>query len=323
MGRYRRSATDTAATGVHPDEVLRTQRQMLDPLPVRRRHVSIRGGHRVHVLEVGEGPPALFLHGSNTSSLSFAPILGRLEGVHAIAVDRPGLGLSDAASVPRARYREAAVEFVDDVLDAVGTDVTALVGQSTGGVWALWHAMARPERVNSIVLLGSVPLLPGTGCPAPLRVMATPVLGPTLARVVKPTPRSLVRLLSSVGEGDTIVEHPDLINALVAAGNDPVARSADLAELRAAIQPFGFRRSMRFGPADLQAMRTRTLLIWGDHDPLGSVDAAQAAARLIPNAQLEVLSAGHVPQFGHPDRVAALVSRFLSSAPDDGPGHRT
>lgn len=109
---------------------------------------------------------------------------------------------------------------------------------------------------------------------------------PILAPIVRDTHR----------EGDTIVEHPDLINALVAAGNDPVARSADLAELRAAIQPFGFRRSMRFGPADLQAMRTRTLLIWGDHDPLGSVDAAQAAARLIPNARLVTQEIGQSPR---------------------------
>lgn len=295
---------------------------MLDPLAVRRSHVETRGGHRVHVLEAGEGPPALFLHGTNTSSVSFVPLLGQLQGLHAVAVDRPGRGLSDTAVVPRARYRQAAIEFVDDVLDALGIDTLALVGQSTGGTWTLWYAMARPERVSSVVLVGSVPLLPGTRCPAPLRVMATPVLGATLARLVKPTPRSLVRLLSSVGEGDTIVRYPDLIDALVAAGNDPVARTADLAELRAAIHPFGFRRSMRFSTRELQAMATPTLLIWGDRDPIGSVDVARAAAQLIPNAQLEVLPAGHVPQLGHPNRVAALVSGFLGSPDDDRPRHR-
>jgi len=173
--------------------------------------------------------------------------------------------------------------------------------------------MARPERIRSLVPVGSVPLLPGTRCPAPLRLMAIPGLGALLARLAKPTPRSLVRLLSSVGEGETIVRHPELIDALVAGGNDPVAVAADLAELRAVIQPFGFRRSMRLRPADLQALSVPTLLIWGDHDPIGSVGVARLAARLIPSAGLEVLPAGHVPQLGHPGRVATLVSDFVRS----------
>jgi pimeloyl-ACP methyl ester carboxylesterase len=314
MATRRQSRTRQLGIGVHTDEILKTHNQMLDPLPVRRRFVETRGGYRVHVVQAGEGPPAVFLHGANTSSLSFMSLLGLLDGVHGAAVDRPGRGLSDPNPVPRARFREAAIEFVDDVLDALEIDTGSLVGQSGGGVWTLWYAMARPERVRSIVLLGSVPLLPGTRCPAPLRVMATPGLGALLARVVRPTPRSLVRLLSSVGEGDTIGRYPDLINALVAGGSDPVASAADLAELRAAIQPFGFRRSMLLGAEELQAISAPTLFIWGDHDPVGSVEVARAAAQLIPNARLEVLPAGHVPQLGHPQRVAALLSNFLGPA---------
>jgi pimeloyl-ACP methyl ester carboxylesterase len=143
--------------------------------------------------------------------------------------------------------------------------------------------------------------------------MATPGLGDLLARVARPTPRSVVRLLSSVGVGDTIVRYPDLLDALVAAGRDPVARSADMAELRALIQPFGFRRAMRFSTEELRAISAPTLLVWGDRDPVGSADVGSAAARLMPNAQLETLAAGHVPQLGHPERVATMVSELLSS----------
>jgi pimeloyl-ACP methyl ester carboxylesterase len=314
MGRQQQSRVGPAQIAAHPDDVIRTYNEMLGPFPGRHRHVHTRREQRVHIVEAGEGPPALFLHGTNTSSLSFVTLLGDLEEVRAIAVDRPGRGLSDPApSVARSRLRGAAVEFIDDVLTALTLDAVTLVGQSGGGIWALWYAMARPERVRSLVLLGSVPLLPGTRCPAPLRLMATPGLGALLARLAKPTRRSLVRLLSSVGEAETIVRYPELIDALVVGGNDPVAVAADLAELRAVIQPLGFRRSMRLQPADLQAMRVPTLLIWGDHDPVGSVDVAQVAARLIPNARLEVLPAGHVPQLGHPERVAALVSGFVRS----------
>ena len=95
-----------------------------------------------------------------------------------------------------------------------------------GGTWGLWYALARPDRVRGLALLGSAPLLPGTRVPAPLRVAASPVIGDVLARVPKPTPRMVVRLLSSMGEGETIVRYPDLIES-VAGGRSRPARRGD------------------------------------------------------------------------------------------------
>ena len=268
----------------------------------------------VHVIEAGEGVPVLFLHGSNTSSLSLMPLFEQLEGVRAIAVDRPGFGLSEPVRVLRERFRDAAVEFLDELLDELELERPALAGNSMGGTWALWYALARPERVGRLVLLGSAPLLPGTRVPLPLRVMASPVLGDLLARVVKPNARMVVQLMSSMGEQDTIVRYPDLIDSLVAAARDPIASAVNLAELRAAISAFGFRRSLRVHPDELRRLTMPTLLIWGDHDPVAAVEAAQTAAALVPDAQLEVLPAGHVPYLGHPERVSELLSRFVCSA---------
>jgi pimeloyl-ACP methyl ester carboxylesterase len=282
----------------------------------RSRHIRVRSGRRVHVIEAGQGPPVLFLHGSSTSSLSVLPLLEHLQGVRVIAVDRPGFGLSDPVYVSRKRFRDAAVQFLDEVLDELGLETAVLAGGSAGGTWALWYALARPQRVRRLVLLTAAPLLPGTRCPAPLRVMAAPVVGDLLARVVKPSPKMVVRMMSSMGEKDTIVRYPDLIEALVAAGNDPIASTANLAELRAATSPFGFRRSLRVHPDELQRLTVPTLLIWGDHDPVGAVKVAQATARLIPKVQLEVLPAGHVPFLGNPERVSQLLSRFVRSASD-------
>ena len=109
------------------------------------------------------------------------------------------------------------------------------------------------------------------------------------------TQPAIVRPLAVLDRrSDTIVRYPHLIDALVAGANDPIARTADVAELRALIHPFGFRRSMRFKTEELQAMHTPTLLIWGDRDPVGSVHVARRPARLLPNSQLQVLPAGHV-----------------------------
>jgi pimeloyl-ACP methyl ester carboxylesterase len=275
------------------------------------RYIELRSGGRVHVIEAGEGPPVLFLHGTNTSSLSLLPMLEHVEGVRWMAVDRPGFGRSDPARVPRERFREAAVEFVGEVVDELGLEAPALAGNSMGGTWALWYALAHPERVSGLVLLGSAPLLPGTQPPAPLRVMAAPLLGSLLARVAKPNPKMIVRLMRSMGEDETIVRYPELIEALVAGGRDPVATATNLAELRAVIAPLGFRRSARMQTDELRRMTAPALLIWGDHDPVGAVEAARAIAAAIPQARLELLPAGHVPYLGHPERVAELVSGFV------------
>jgi pimeloyl-ACP methyl ester carboxylesterase len=305
--------TATEAVQAVSAEVIAAHEQMLGASRALSRHLDVRSGRRVHILEAGAGPPVLVLHGSNTSSLSLLPLLERLEDVRAIAVDRPGFGLSEQVRAPRKRFRDGAVEFIDEVVDALELESLAVAGNSMGGTWGLWYALARPDRVRGLALLGSAPLLPGTRVPAPLRAAASPVLGDVLARVPKPTPRMVVRLLSSMGEGDTIVRYPDLIEAVAAAGRDPLAAATNLAELRACITPFGFRRSARLRPEELRRLTVPTLLIWGDHDPVGRVETARAIAELLPEAQLEILPGGHVPYFGDPLRAAALLSEFVRS----------
>jgi pimeloyl-ACP methyl ester carboxylesterase len=184
------------------------------------------------------------------------------------------------------------------------------------GPGVLWYALARPDRIRRLVLLGSAPLLPGTRVPAPLRATAAPVVGDLLARVVKPNAKMVVRLMSSMGEKDTIVRYPDLIESLVAAGKDPIALAVNLAELRAAISSFGFRRPVRVHPDELRRLTAPTLVIWGDHDPVGAVKVAQETARLVPEAQLEVLPAGHVLYLENPERASELLSRFVRLGSD-------
>jgi len=275
--------------------------------------IETRRSRRVHVIEAGEGAPVVFLHGSGTSSLSALSLLEHLAGVRIIALDRPGYGLSDPVDVPRERFREAAVEFVEETVDELGLESFAVAGGSMGGTWALWYALARPERVRRLALLGSAPLLPGTRAPAPLRAMAPPVVGDLLPRLVKPSAKMVVRMMASMGEGATIVRHPDLIEAIVAAGRDPIASAADLAELRAILTLLRFRRALRVQPGDLQHVTVPTLLIWGDHDPVGRVEVAQTVASLILHAQLDMVPAGHAVWLGDPKRISGLLCAFVLS----------
>ena len=299
-----------------PDAVLDVHRRMIGGSSARGRMIKGGGGRRVHVIEAGDGAPVVFLHGSGTSALSALSLVEHLQGIRIIALDRPGYGLSDPVEVPRERFRQAAIEFLNETVDELGLASFALAGGSMGGTWALWYALACPERVRGLALLGSAPLLPGTRPPTPLRVMAAPVVGDVLSRLVKPSAKMRVRMMSSLCERETIVRHPDLIDAIVAAGRDPIASATDLAELRAILTPLGFRRSLCVQPGELKNLTVPTLLIWGDHDPVGTVSVAQAVTSLIPDAQLDVVAAGHAVWLGDPKRITGLLCAFVRARSD-------
>jgi pimeloyl-ACP methyl ester carboxylesterase len=300
----------------HSAEIRQVYERLLAGAPVRSRHVEMDAGNRVHLLEQGAGPPVVLLHGTGNPAGFLLPLLQQLHGVRAIAPDLPGVGLSDPVDLPRARYRETAVAWLDGLLETLELRGATLVGHSGGGLWALWYALAHPDRVKRLVLLGP-PALPGTRCPLPIRLAVTPGLGKLLSRLAPPSPRAVLRLASVMGERATLAAHPDLVDLLVAEGRDPIADRAAKAELRALISPFalltpsGFRRRARLQPHELGRLAMPTLVIWGERDPLGGVPVAQALTRLIPDARLEVLPTGHGPWLGRPVETATAITDFL------------
>jgi len=305
---------NSAAASRHTPAIEEVYRRMLRDADAQGRFVRRSSGIRVHVVAAGDGPSVVHLHGTNTSSLSHLMLPGRAPGIRSYLVDRPGCGLSDPDPFRPGQFREYAVGFVGDVLDVLGLDTTILVGASGGGIWATWFALAHPRRVRGLVMLGSVPTLPGGQAPLPLRLAATPAVGDLMVRAVKPGRRTLLKMMASMGEAETILKHPDLLDSLVAGARDPVATQANLAELRALISLRGIRSSMRFSPEELRRLAVPTLMIWGDRDPVVPLVQARAVAAEMPHARLEVLPAGHVPQLGHPDRVAELLEEFAATA---------
>src|SRR5919106_2845503 len=94
---------------------------------VGHRFVEAVPGERVHVLEHGDGPPLVILHGTGPTSIQLLPLVSRITRSRVVAVDRPGFGLSDPHdwSGPR---RKASVEWLDVVLDALGLEAVSLLG---------------------------------------------------------------------------------------------------------------------------------------------------------------------------------------------------
>jgi 2-hydroxy-6-oxonona-2,4-dienedioate hydrolase len=301
----------------HPTEVRQAYDRLLTGGSVRSRFVKLDAGGRVHLLEKGSGPEVVLLHGSGDSAGFFLPLLNEFQQVRALALDRPGMGLSDPVDLPRDGYRESAVGWLDQILDVLELDTATLLGHSGGGMWALWYALAHPERVARLIVIGP-PALPNTRCPLPMRLAATPGLGALLSRLLPPSPKSVLQFAHyAAREGETLGRYPDLIDLMVAVRRDPIADRVTSAELRVFLSPFallsrsGFRGRSRVQPDELRRVAMPTLVIWGEHERLGSADVARAATELIPYARLEVPPTGHAPWLGQPAQTAAAVIDFV------------
>lgn len=110
---------------------------------------------RAHVLEAGAGEPVALIHGGDGEGVNCAPTMAYLQAhAHILAVDRPGLGLSDAFDYRGVNLRNHAVDFVMSLLDALELNSATLVGSSMGGFFALAATLAHQKRVNKLVLVG-------------------------------------------------------------------------------------------------------------------------------------------------------------------------
>jgi pimeloyl-ACP methyl ester carboxylesterase len=116
------------------------------------------------MLAEGSGPPVLLLHGSGpgTTAAAWSPLIAALAPHHrVIAPDLLGFGSSPKPE-PGRSLRSAWTAQVLDLVDSLGIDSFAVVGNSAGGAIALSLACARPGAVSRVVAVGSM------GHPMPL-----------------------------------------------------------------------------------------------------------------------------------------------------------
>jgi 4,5:9,10-diseco-3-hydroxy-5,9,17-trioxoandrosta-1(10),2-diene-4-oate hydrolase len=119
------------------------------------------GGLRTRYVEQGLGPAVLFLHGGSLGS-SADVFLRNLPafadaGFRAIAYDQPGFGLTEASDDHSVRFRR---DHVLSFMDAMGLKQAALVAHSQAGGMGVQLALAEPNRITHLSILGTGSLLP-------------------------------------------------------------------------------------------------------------------------------------------------------------------
>ncbi len=126
--------------------------------------VEQANGIRIHLVEAGEGPCVLLVHGFPESWYSWRHQLDALAeaGYRAVAIDVRGYGRSSAPPAIDAYRMTQHVADNVGVLDALGVTDAVVIGHDWGAPIAWTSALLRPDRIRAVVGL-SVPWAPPTG----------------------------------------------------------------------------------------------------------------------------------------------------------------
>lgn len=269
---------------------------------------------RVRVLEVGDGPPVLMLHGGGGFVSLWAPLLAQLNGRRLIAVDRPGHGLTDVFDYRGVDQHRHALDFLTSVMDALGLRHTPVIGNSMGGLWSLWLAIERPELVSGLALVGWPAFLVGTSAPLPMRLLAISGIGARMMAAEKPSRDQARNMFARMGHGDVLDKLPaELFDCFAAGEAMPGYIRAYQSLLNGSLRLRGTRPGQGLDHEQLQQVHQPVLLIVGRKDPFTSTKTARQSSGAFQHARVVHTDGGHLPWLDDAELCASELSGFLAA----------
>ena len=259
-------------------------------------------GIKTNYLDIGEGPPVFFIHGSGPGvsawanwRLNLAPIAAH--GLRCIALDMPGFGYTDSPDgllFSRDRWVDHFAAFVDSQT----SEKISIVGNSFGGAIALAYAVRFPDRLDRLVLMGAV------GLNFPI----TRELGQVWGYV--PTVDNMVELMKIFAFNPALVKR-DLAELRHSASLRP-----GVMEAYASMFPEPRQvalRELASDEAEVSRIVAPALVVHGQDDRVIPVNVSKRLFELLPNSELHIFrNCGHWTQIEKADRFNPIVGDFLS-----------
>jgi pimeloyl-ACP methyl ester carboxylesterase len=252
-------------------------------------------------IDIGEGPPAVLLHGQPGNAGDWGPVTTRLgERMRVIAPDRPGYGRTGGRA---AGFRDNAAALVA-LLDRLGIESAVVAGHSWATGVALAAAILFPERVRALVL--AAPVAPGIPPGAVDRALARPLVGAPAARLgfrLAGLGLAIPPLRRLAGAAVPALPPGQVATTAAQWRGDGVWRSFH-AEQRALIA------ELPSLTPDLGSVDKPTTILYGTRDRVSTPAHARWLARALPDAQLvSAEGAGHMLPQQRPELVAAAIAR--------------
>jgi pimeloyl-ACP methyl ester carboxylesterase len=262
------------------------------------------GDLNVNYLAAGSGPPLVLLHGMGGRAQSFERMIEILaEQFTVYAFDQRGAGSTERPPEPKISFEV----WRDDVLlflDALGLEKVALAGWSLGAETALHVALAAPQRVSHIVMLGAgagpgVPNADRTGFDARKKLIQSgasqeEIVARTFAFTIKSlsadTQKNKPHVIEKIRR-EHLANHPPSYLEMIHASEDRTPLEKRLAEIRCP-----------------------TLILCGDEDTRTPLVHSEAFNRAIPSSYLKIIrDCGHHYGVEQPEASCRSIIEFVQA----------
>src|ERR1043166_527758 len=261
-------------------------------------HIPI-DGIKTFLVKAGSGHPLLLIHGASpgaSSLLNGELNIDRLAaaGFTVYAYDQPGFGYTENPTDHSIEYR---VTHAKALINALGLDRVHVVGNSVGGYIAARLAL-EDSRVKSFVTTTSGSLSPqGSAESQALAKKHSEEL-----REYEPSIENMRKLtLGTIFNTDLVTDELVRERYEMSIGKN---YEAQLQRRNAA------RQKPVHG--ELNQLRVKTLLLWGNNDRGVSVERGVELFRNIPNAEFHLFDkCAHWVQWDKADRFNEMVINFL------------
>jgi len=273
--------------------------RMLAGLPITEQALDV-GGVETTVLDAGDGPPLLLLHGGiECGGAYWAPVIARLAERHRLVVpDVPGLG----ESLPVHRLDDDTfAAWLTGVLEQTHAEQPTLVAHSLLGSTAARFAAGRGDLLRGLVVYGA----PGVGpyrMPMRLRYVA-------IRFGIRPTARNAERFdrFALLDLDANRRRDPEWFAAF-----DAYARSqATLRHVKRTMSRLIAAETKQIPDTELGRIAVPTTLLWGRHDRMVPLGLAQGAAERLGWPLRVIDDAAHAPHMEQPaafvDALSAIV----------------
>jgi pimeloyl-ACP methyl ester carboxylesterase len=239
--------------------------RLLSGLPVTERRLQLAGVSTA-VLEGGDGPPMVLLAGEFAAV--WMRVIPDLVTTHrVIAPDLPGLGASGAPDGPL--DADAALAWLDELIDQTCAIPPVLVGKGAGGALGARFTIDHSDRVDRLVLVDAYGL--DRFRPPPGMALSF------ISVLLRPSERGLQRSFRNYCFVDL-----DGVRATMGERYELMAAYAldrfRTPSVKAAMRSLFRHLASTIPPQDLDRIAVPTTLIWGRHDVGMRLDVAETAS---------------------------------------------
>ena len=265
-------------------------------------------GVRVHYQEAGDeqAPALVLIHGFASSTLVWSKVFLKLAeaGYRVIAVDLLGYGYS--AKPRNGEYTIAGqAKLLTRLLDCLDIPRAIFIGSSYGGAVAATCALDYPDRVEKLILVGTV----NNNRPLAfklMRVFGSPVVGDVVSPLLIGSRRLLRRRMKQVYDRHAWV----LDERRVDARHLPLRAAGTQRAIIRTVRGWDAERISR----DAHLITQPTLLLWGETDREIPLADGERLHNEIPGSRLIVfLECGHLPHEEYPEAFTNVVIDFCKT----------